>query len=59
MKTTVFEAGLFIDPYRPFLGASPDGIVNCKCCGKGVIEIKCPLCVKDGLPEDDNNGNCA
>ena len=24
--------------------ASPDGIVNCKCCGRGVLEIKCPYC---------------
>ena len=24
------------------LGASPDGIVQCTCCGKGVLEIKCP-----------------
>ena len=31
------------------MGASPDGFVNCKCCGKGDIEVKCPFCVKDGL----------
>ena len=34
-----------------FLGASPDGIVSCKCCGKGVIEVKCPFSTKNGLPD--------
>ena len=23
-------------------GASPDGVVQCECCGNGVLEIKCP-----------------
>ena len=26
---------------HPFLGASPDALVDYKCCGKGVVEIKC------------------
>ena len=26
----------------PRLGASPDGVVQCECCGNGVLEIKCP-----------------
>lgn len=55
----VLEAGFFIDPERPYLGASPDSIVTCKCCGKGVLEVKCPHCVKDGLPEgNDVPGFC-
>jgi len=37
-KTT----GLFISEQFPFLGASPDGVISCKCCGFGVLEIKCP-----------------
>lgn len=32
-----------IDHKNPFLGASPDGIINCACCGRGVLEIKCPF----------------
>ncbi len=44
----VMKAGFFIDPKRPYLG-----VLNCKCCGKGVIEVKCPHCVKEGLPEDN------
>ena len=36
------ESGLVINPKWPVIGASPDGVVNCTCCGKGVLEIKCP-----------------
>ena len=43
----VKENGLFINPLWPFIGASPDGIVNCDCCPKGVLEIKCPYCHSD------------
>ena len=47
----VQECGLYIDPEIPFLGASPDGIVSCKCCGEGVLEVKCPFSIKDGIPD--------
>ncbi|KAL9950729.1 hypothetical protein ACROYT_G043277 [Oculina patagonica] len=33
--------------YHPYLGASPDGLVHCKCCGAGACEIKCPFCHKN------------
>ena len=36
------ESGLVINPKWPFIGASPDGVISCSCCGKGVLEIKCP-----------------
>ena len=35
-------SGLVINPIYPDLGASPDGRVDCACCGSGVIEIKSP-----------------
>ena len=38
--------GFFISNAYPFIGASPDSVVECNCCGKGTIEIKCPYCVK-------------
>ena len=41
-----------INPQYPHLGASPDGFIKCSCCGEGVIEIKCPFSVKDGMPEE-------
>ena len=43
----VTESGFVINPTWPHLGASPDGIVCCSCCGKGTLEIKCPYCNHD------------
>ena len=36
---TVVENRLFISPEWPFIGASPDSIVECSCHGKGTLEI--------------------
>ena len=38
----VTSSGLVINPKWPFMGASPDAILECSCCGRGVLEIKCP-----------------
>ena len=38
--------GLIINTNYPHLGANPDGIINCKCCGEGLLEIKCQFSVK-------------
>ena len=43
---TITETGLVLDPLYPFLGATPDGLISCDCCGKGVLEIKCPYSCK-------------
>ena len=40
------DSGLVINCQWPYMGASPDGIIKCKCHGKGVLEIKCPFCHK-------------
>ena len=45
-------AGLIIHPSFPHLGASPDGFTECACCGKGLVEIKCPFSYKNGTPDD-------
>ena len=37
------ESGLVVHPQYSYLGASPDGCINCECCGRGVLEIKCPF----------------
>lgn len=42
--------GLFVSQKTPYIGASPDGVVSCKCCGKGIIEIKCSDLYKDKTP---------
>ena len=41
------DSGVVISSDYPYLGASPDGIVSCSCCGIGVNEIKCPYCKRD------------
>ena len=49
----ISQCGLVIDPQNPFLGASPDGMVCCTCCGKGALEIKCPFKYRDLSPTDN------
>ena len=44
------NAGLVVNPLFPHLGASPDGFVCCDCCGKGLLEIKCPFSGRDIHP---------
>ena len=36
----VSDSGLFISIEYPFIGASPDGLIECCCCGQGICEIK-------------------
>ena len=43
--------GLVVNPQYPHLGASPDALVECRCCSsEGILEIKCPLSGKDSHP---------
>ena len=37
---SVEQCGLLLSVASPFLGASPDGLVNCVLCGPTVLEIK-------------------
>ena len=39
----VMESGVVISPAHSFLGATPDGMITCNCCGYGVLEVKCPF----------------
>lgn len=44
---SVKETGLTISMENPFLGASPDGLVTCSCCGDGLAEFKVPWTLRD------------
>ena len=44
-------AGFVVNSRFPYLGASPDGFIKCNCCGKGLVEIKCPFAAKDMHPD--------
>jgi hypothetical protein len=41
------KSGFWINKDYPFIGASPDAMVSCSCCGEGCVEIKCPFCQRD------------
>ena len=43
----VRKCGLLVKTDEPFLGASPDGLFSCRCCGTAVLEAKCPYNIKD------------
>ncbi|XP_048582277.1 uncharacterized protein LOC125561824 [Nematostella vectensis] len=42
LNLSAADCGFYINVKWPFLGASPDGLVMCDCCGIGLCEIKCP-----------------
>ncbi|XP_070555668.1 uncharacterized protein [Ptychodera flava] len=44
------ECGLFVDKHKPYLGASPDLVVSCKCCEVGLMECKCPFRIRHSVP---------
>ena len=45
------ETGLHVYKENPYLAASPDGIIECKCCGKGLLEIKCTFSLRHELAQ--------
>lgn len=55
-RLTVTKSGLVVTSDLGVLGASPDGLIKCDCCGDGVLEIKCPPTLKDKVPGPDNIG---
>ena len=56
---TITKTGLHINADYPHLGASPDGIIDCDCCGKGLVEIKCPRRYLTGWQGWENDKNFA
>ena len=53
----ITKTGLHISADYPHLGTSPDGIIDCDCCGKGLVEIKCPRKYSTGLKGWENDKN--
>ena len=51
---SVAEVGLTIDPAYPYLGATPDGMATCDCCGQRIMEIKCPFKTRQYHPTSDH-----
>lgn len=44
-------SGLVVNPRYPHLGASPDGVISCSCCGTWILEIKCPYSGRHSHPD--------
>ena len=51
---TCTVTGLIINTNYPHLGASLDGMTQCKCCGSGLVEIKCPFAAINFKPDETN-----
>ena len=41
------RCGLYISTECSFVGASPDGMRQCDCCGTGCVEVKCPYATRN------------
>ena len=48
------DSGLVVHKDKPFISASPDLLVYCKCCREGLCEIKCPETIKVQRPSPAN-----
>lgn len=46
------EVGLVVSREEPYFGATPDHLVECECCGKGTVEVKCPYTVRETCLRD-------
>ena len=45
---------MFLDIAKSYLGATPDQLVNCKCCGEGLHEVKCPYAKRHTKRDSEN-----
>ncbi|KAL3857803.1 hypothetical protein ACJMK2_012438 [Sinanodonta woodiana] len=45
------DIGLLLDSDEPFLGATPDLLLQCDCCGVGALEVKCPWSIRFSDPK--------
>ncbi len=49
---TIIDCGLVVPHNEPHLAATPDGILQCDCHGRIIIEIKCPYSHRNKLVMD-------
>ena len=50
----ILECWLVLDETMSYVGASPDRLMSCSCCGKACIEIKCPYSINYAEPNEQN-----
>ncbi|XP_063853785.1 uncharacterized protein LOC135096308 [Scylla paramamosain] len=44
------KCSLLTDPCCPYLTTTPDGFTSCSCCGTGIVEVVCPVCMRAAEP---------
>ena len=49
---SVTECGLFLLKDMPVMGASPDCIIECSCCGIACLKIRCSFSMRHTAPTD-------
>lgn len=48
LEVNLKKPGLFVSTEKPFIGGTPDGILECSCCPSAVlIEVKCPYSIEN------------
>ena len=55
----ITPTGLILYRHRACFGASSDSMLECACCGKSVLEVKCPYHLREesSLDEAENSTN--
>ena len=48
----ILECGLVQNEIMPYIGASPDWLILCSCCGKACIEMKYPCSINYTKPNE-------
>ena len=43
----IYNCGFFVSARHPYLGASPDALMQCTCCAQGTIESNSPWCARE------------
>ena len=51
---TFVSPSISASQYGRDMGASPDRLISCLCCGKACIKIKCPYSVNYTEPNEQN-----
>ena len=48
----VTPCGFVVSTHKPHFGAPPYAFVECNCCGRRVLEVKCPFCARSSAVLD-------
>ena len=52
---SIIQPGLLLYETCPFIGGSADALVTCSCCGRFILEVKCPYSLRNQNPIIDGH----